>query len=135
VSFWTGREVRDTVKSHVNYLVADTKRWEQQAGQYLDGSPYVAAWVKNAGLGFGIPYEHDGQRHEYVPDFLVRLVGGRTGSSSLKRRVRSTRRRQEAAALRWVAAVNADRSFGYWGYQLAYQPADVPHFLAEAARM
>ena len=136
VSFWTGREVRDTVKSHVNYLVADTKRWEQQAGQYLDGSPYVAAWVKNAGLGFGIPYEHDGQRHEYVPDFLVRLVGGANRFLIIETKGYDPLADvKKAAALRWVAAVNADRSFGYWGYQLAYQPADVPHFLAEAARM
>ena len=28
VSFWTGSDVRDPVKSHINYLVVDTKRWE-----------------------------------------------------------------------------------------------------------
>ena len=134
VDFWTGKEVRDTVKCHVNYLVADTKRWEQQAAQYLDGSPYVAAWVKNAGLGFGIPYEHDSMRHEYVPDFLVRLEGegaryvivetkGYDPLADVKR----------AAAERWVRAVNADGAWGEWHYRLVYQPADVPFFLAELA--
>ena len=36
----------------------------------------AARWVSavNAeGLGFGIPYLNDGQMHDYVPDFLVRL--------------------------------------------------------------
>ena len=28
VSFWTSREVRDVVSSHVNLVVADTKQWE-----------------------------------------------------------------------------------------------------------
>ncbi|MFC1817236.1 BPTD_3080 family restriction endonuclease, partial [Thermodesulfobacteriota bacterium] len=28
VDFWTSREVREIVKSHLNYMVADTKKWE-----------------------------------------------------------------------------------------------------------
>jgi hypothetical protein len=31
--------------------------------------------VKNAGLGFAISYHHNGQPHDYVPDFIVRLAG------------------------------------------------------------
>jgi len=127
VDFWTGKDVRDTVKCHVNYLVADTKRWEQQAAQYLDGSQYVEAWVKNAGLGFGIPYEHDSMRHEYLPDFIVRMVG-RTD-----RFVDPLADVKRAAAERWVRAVNADGAWGEWHYRLVYQPADLPHFLAELA--
>jgi type III restriction enzyme len=132
VDFWTGKDVRDTVKSHVNYLVADTKRWEQQAAQYLDGSPYVTSWVKNAGLGFGIPYEHDSMRHEYLPDFIVRLVGEQVRHVIVETKgydpLADVKR---AAAERWVRAVNADGSWGEWHYRLVYQPADLPHFLAE----
>jgi type III restriction enzyme len=132
VDFWTGKDVRDTVRCHVNYMVADTKRWEQQAAQYLDSSPYVGAWVKNAGLGFGIPYEDNGMRHEYLPDFLVRLVGdtarhvivetkGHDPLADVKR----------AAAERWVGAVNADGQWGEWHYCLTYQPADLPQQLMD----
>jgi len=132
VDFWTGKDVRDTVKSHVNYLVADTKRWEQQAAQYLDGSHYVTSWVKNAGLGFGIPYEHDSMRHEYLPDFIVRLVGEQVRHVIVETKgydpLADVKR---AAAERWVRAVNADGRWGEWHYRLVYQPADLPHFLAE----
>ena len=31
------------------------------------------AIVKNAGLGFAIPYLHNGQPHDYMPDFIIRL--------------------------------------------------------------
>ncbi len=31
VDFWTSREVREVVKSHLNYVVADTNQWEQSA--------------------------------------------------------------------------------------------------------
>lgn len=39
-------------------LVADTTRWEQQAAHYVDSNARVAAWAKNAGLGFAIRYIH-----------------------------------------------------------------------------
>src|SRR5262249_32725306 len=81
----------------------------------LDHHPAVAAFVKNEGLEFSIPYFHDGQDHDYYPDFLVRLacapmchlileVKGFDPLGEVKR----------AAAERWVAAVNAEGSYGRW---------------------
>jgi len=61
------------VKSHLNYVVAYTKQWEQSAAYYLDKSNAVDAFMKNSGLGFAIPYLRNGQMHDYVPDFIVRL--------------------------------------------------------------
>ncbi len=69
------RDVCEVVKSHVNYVVADTKRWEQSAAYFLDTHASVIAFVKNAGLGLGIPYVFNGEQHEYVPDFIIRLAG------------------------------------------------------------
>ena len=34
VDFWTSREPREVIHSHVNYLVPDTQRWEQSAGLF-----------------------------------------------------------------------------------------------------
>ena len=67
VDFPTTRDVREVLKSHVNYVVADAKRWEQSAAYILDTHPEVEAFVKNAGLGFGIPYLDNGQKHEFQP--------------------------------------------------------------------
>ncbi len=39
-----------------------------------------------------------------------------------------------AAAHRWVDAVNAERSFGTWCYEVARDPNDVPNMITEAAR-
>ena len=58
VDLWTGREVREPAKSHLNYVVADTRKWEQSAAFYLDTHPNVIAFAKNSGLGFAIPYFH-----------------------------------------------------------------------------
>lgn len=76
MDFWTSREVREVTKSHLNYVVADTKQWEQSAAYCLDKSNAVEAFVKNSGLGFAIPYLHNGQMHDYVPDFIIRIKTG-----------------------------------------------------------
>jgi type III restriction enzyme len=51
-------------------------KWESSAAFHLEQHPRVAAFVKNDGLGFTIPYLSGGGQHEYVPDFLVRLDNG-----------------------------------------------------------
>src|SRR5205823_4629416 len=126
VDLWTSREVREPAKSHLNYIVADTRKWEQSAAFYLDTHPNVIAFVKNSGLGFAIPYFHNGQMHDYVPDFLVRLKGG--GPSHLILETKGFDPLEEVkrhAAERWVAAVNADGNFGRWSYALVRNPSEV----------
>jgi type III restriction enzyme len=110
----------------------DTSRWEQSASYYIDTHEKVAAFVKNQGLGFAIPYLHNGQAHDYVPDFLIRLVDGTNVILETKGHDELAEVK-EGAALRWVAAVNADGSFGRWAYKIAYNPNDVPRLLTQAS--
>ena len=130
VDFWTSREVREVVKSHLNYMVADTKQWEQSAAYFLDKNESVEAFVKNAGLGFAVPYLHNGQMHDYVPDFVVRLKSDSTRHLILETKgydpLEGVKR---AAAERWVSAVNADGTFGQWEYAIAKKVSDVPEIL------
>ena len=116
VDFWTSREPYSVKKSHLNAVVPDTKRWEQSAAWRLDQHDDVEAFVKNEGMGFGIPYLHNGEMHEYLPDFLLRLRGG---NHHLILEVKGYDERKEikrSAAQRWVNAVNADGKYGYWYY-------------------
>jgi hypothetical protein len=39
------------VHCHLNYVVADTRQWEQSAAFLIDSDPATDAFVKNAGLG------------------------------------------------------------------------------------
>jgi type III restriction enzyme len=133
VSFWTSRDVREVVKSHVNFMVADTKTWEQSVAYTLDKSDLVEAFVKNAGLGFAIPYLNNGQTHDYVPDFIARLKGEPPVTLILEvKGFDPLEQVKRAAAERWVAAVNAEGSFGRWGYAVAKQVSEVPLLLAGA---
>jgi type III restriction enzyme len=130
VDFWTSREVREVAKSHLNYVVADTKQWEQSAAYYLDKSNAVEAFVKNSGLGFAIPYLHNGQMHDYVPDFIIRLKADPVSYLILETKgydpLEDVKR---AAAERWVSAVNADGTYGKWRYAVAKNVSDVPDLL------
>jgi type III restriction enzyme len=119
VDFWTSRDVRDVVRSHVNYAVADTRRWEQSATYIIDTHPAVAAFVKNAGLGFAVPYLHNGQPHEFLPDFIIRLAGGDERYLILETKgFDPLEEIKRAAAVRWVKAVNADGRFGQWDFAM-----------------
>lgn len=128
VDFWTSKDVREVTRSHVNAVVADTRKWEQTAAYYLDTHPRVEAFVKNAGLGLGIPYFWNGEMHEYVPDFVVRLTGG----DHLILETKGFDDRKDAkvaAARRWCAAVNAHGVHGRWSYALVDAPEKVPGVL------
>ena len=126
VDFWTTREVREALKSHVNYIVADTRKWEQTAAYYIDTHPAVRAFVKNAGLGFAIPYLHNGQMHDYMPDFLIRLKAEVPRYLILETKgFDPLEEVKRAAAERWVAAVNADGTYDQWRYSVAKKVTDI----------
>ena len=135
VDFWTSRDVREVMKSQVNYVVADTKRWEQSAAYFLDTHADVTAFVKNAGLGLGIPYLHNGEQHEYVPDFVVRLKSAEERYLLLETKGYDPLKEiKKVSAERWCAAVNAHGGFGNWTYRVVDQPEKVSGVLSICAQ-
>ena len=136
VDFWTSRDVREVVKSHVNYVVADTKTWEESAAYLIDTNESVEAFVKERRLGIARSHTfYNGEAHDYVPDFIVRLktepplhliieVNGYDERAEVKAQ----------AAQQWVDAVNADRTYGRWSYAIAKKPADVKQIILDAPR-
>jgi type III restriction enzyme len=132
VDFWTSREVREVVKSHINYVVADTKTWEESAAYLIDTNEHVDAFVKNAGLGFAIPYFYNGEAHDYVPDFIVRLKTEPPLHLIIEVKGYDERAEVKAqAAQKWVDAVNADGAYGKWAYALARKPSEVKQLLQQ----
>jgi len=109
----TSREVYPTVKSHVNFVVADTESWEQIAAKTLEEMDEVQSYVKNAFLGFVVPYVNGETDREYYPDFIARC---KTGSGKLVNLIiEITGMNKDKAAKkwhvenRWLPAVNAVR--------------------------
>jgi type III restriction enzyme len=134
VDFWTRRPVREITRSHLNFVVADTAQWEQSAAYLIDTHPATAAFVKNAGLGFSIPYFHNGQNHEYEPDFIIRLKTDNSRDSYLILETKGfdpLESVKQAAATRWIDAVNASDLFGTWQYGLVKKMSDVWKILGD----
>lgn len=126
IDFWTSRNVREVIHSHLNYIVADTKQWEQSAAYVIDTHSSVAAFAKNSGLGFAIPYLHNGKMHDYIPDFIIRLKAASEHFLILETKgYDETAEIKVQAAWRWVNAVNADGRYGNWEYAVAKSPGEV----------
>ena len=74
-------------------------------------------------------YKWQGLRHEYRPDYLVRLRGndGRELKLILEIKGFETEqdRQKEAAAQRWVRAVNHHGEFGKWQFMVCHDPTTI----------
>jgi type III restriction enzyme len=114
----TSRKVYPTTKSHVNFVVADTDSWEQIAAKTLEELPQVVSYVKNAFLGFQIPYSDGEKDKQYFPDFIARcktpdgkminLIIEITGMA------REKANKKYYVMNRWLPAVNTVKDqFGY----------------------
>jgi type III restriction enzyme len=143
VDFLTSKEVRETIKSQVNYVVADTQEWEQGVAKRLEQMPEVLAYVKNHNLGFTIPYEYQGVGRHYTPDFIavidMSLRGGalppkqspvesgiaspsaRNDMNTLNLLIEVTGKKDDKKGLKvktaremWVPAVNNIEKYGKW---------------------
>ena len=135
VDFETRREPYPVTKSHVNAVVPDTAKWEQSAAYQIDRNKHVKSFVKNAGLGFAIPYLHNGgEHHEYIPDFIIQLTGPEPRYLILETKGYDPLREvKEQAAKRWVRAVNATEIFGQWEYAMVTDVAMVDELISRAA--
>ena len=135
VDFYTRREPYQVVKSHINAVVPDTKRLEQSAAFRIDKHPRVSAFVKNEGMGFGIPYLHNGETHDYMPDFLIRLQHDEDRYLILETKgFDPLKEVKQSAAERWVAAVNADGNYGRWHYRMAFKADEINGAIEEVAQ-
>jgi type III restriction enzyme len=84
---------------------------------YFRQSVYaIKAYARNEHLDFTIPYEWHGVRHEYRPDYLIRWRCEDANEVKVILEVKGFEteqdRQKEAAAKRWVRAVNHHGEFG-----------------------
>jgi len=129
VLFRTVRPCVGTTRSHVSHVVLDAPKWEHSVAYQLERMPEVIAYARNDHLDFTIPYEWQGRRHEYRPDYLIRwrCEDGSELNVILEVKGFETEqdRQKETAAGRWVRAVNRHGEFGRWAFALCKDPDDL----------
>lgn len=125
-------------KCHVSHVVADTGSWEQKLAQSLEDMPEVYSYVKNQNVGFTIPYTLNGQEHNYIPDFIVRIDDGHGPQDLLNLIIEITGERKkdkaakvETAQTLWIPAVNNHGGFGRWAFIEILDPWDAQNTIRE----
>ena len=134
VLFRTVRPCQGTGKSHVSHVVLDST-WENTVAYQLERFENVISYVRNDHLDFVIPYVFDGVRHPYTPDFLIRLKRQDGLEINIILEVKGYEdekdRAKEAAAKRWVKAVNNHPGFGRWVLVVCKDPRRLSQKLQE----
>jgi type III restriction enzyme len=124
VKFPTSKKARHAAqrRCHLNYCMYDGE-WEQQFCLLAEKHPSIIAYVKNYHMGFEVPYSHAGRQRQYVPDFILRVDGGRGENDPLSLIVETKGRRAEEdkdkkAAMDnfWVPGVNRLEEHGRWKF-------------------
>lgn len=134
VEFDTTQPVFKTApdKCHVSHVVGDTGTWEQKTAQSLEDMEEVVYYVKNHNLGFTIPYTINGEQHEYIPDFIVKINDGHGRNDLLNLIIEVSGRekkdkKEKCATARelWVPAINQHGGFGRWAFMETTDPWNV----------
>lgn len=127
--WYTGKACDHMKRSHINMCVFDS-RWEASEALELDRNENVRAWVKNDHLGFEISYSYRGIVHKFRPDYLVRLVTGKTLILEVKGQDDEQQRTKRQYLDEWVRAVNSHGGFGEWSADVSRHPKDVIEILS-----
>ena len=115
--WYTTRQAERTQRCQITHIVVDSG-WEKYAANAAEKHPDVAAWAKNDHLGFHILYLWNGTKRKYVPDFLVRYTSGKTLVLEIKGEDSAQDQAKRRALDQWVQAVNAQRGFGTWAWDV-----------------
>ncbi len=120
----------DPGKCPVNWAVCDLS-WEEEFCRVVEAEPSVGgvavegfaveAYVKNAGLGFEVPYRLAGEAHRYLPDFIVRVRDGAGEPVHIVVEVKGrpdekSKAKAETMRSQWVPGVNGLGTFGRWAF-------------------
>jgi len=136
VRFKTVKPVMGTQASHLNFVAADTKSWEQAAALQLEAlalEGVVVCYARNDHLELNIPYEFYGQPRVYEPDFIVRLRNGLQILLEVKGQPMAETEAKHEAAKRWVRAVGHWGQLGRWGFEVCWDPQQLGALLRPLA--
>ena len=123
VSFRTSKKQlwrTDPGKSHVNRAVCDGG-WEIGFCRLAEEDARVEAYVKNAGLGFEVPYRLAGESRRYLPDFIVRVADGDREPVHIVVEIKgrpdeASKTKSETMRAQWIPGVNNLGTLGAWAF-------------------
>lgn len=126
VDYVTVRGVVALTKSHLNAMVFRSKD-EKEAADKLEAWDWVECFSPNdTKINFKVPYDYGPEQHLYEPDFMIKLQGGVTVLLEIKGTGgeiygldKDKVNAKNAAAKKWVSAVNNHGRLGKWAFAIA----------------
>jgi len=143
VDFDTTRSVyaTDPSRCHISHIVADTDSWEQKMASALEEMDEVICYAKNYNLGFTIPYTINGEEHNFIPDFLVRVDDGNGRDNPVNLIVEVTGEHKKDKAIKvstartlWIPAINNYGGYGRWAFIEITDPWDAKNTIRATLR-
>jgi type III restriction enzyme len=85
----------------------------------------IDAYAKNDHLGFFIYYMWNGSKRKYIPDYLIRLASGKILLLEVKGQVTEQEEAKWSATRKLISAINSNKSFGHWEFEVITDTAEV----------
>jgi len=133
MTWYTSKPCEITEKSHISQVVFDST-WEASEAFELDRNKEVVSWAKNDHLGFVVNYVFRGVVHKFYPDFLTKLANGKMLILEVKGRDNQQNRTKREYLNEWVDAVNSDRRFGKWCWDVSFRTSDIQDIIAKHSK-
>ncbi len=127
-TWWTSKPCEPFDKSHINFVVADSK-WEFLEAKTINESGAVKSFVKNDHLNFVVYYNFQGVVRRYFPDFIIKLKNGKNLILETKGRDDEQNKTKRAYLDEWCRAVNQHGGFGIWNWAVSFEPNDLEQIL------
>lgn len=130
VSYSTVRPVIDLVKSYLNCAVYRSNP-ERDVIDIMEDIDCIECFSPNdRQIGLLIPYEYEGIRHDYEPDFFIRLSNGthlilESKGEGGRRHAPDQVLAKNAAARKWAAAVTNTARYGKWEFDICNDPREL----------
>ena len=130
-SWWTSKPCENFEKTHINFVVVDSK-WEYLEAKTINDSKYVKSFVKNDHLNFVIYYNYQGVVRRYFPDFICKLTNGEYLVIETKGQDDEQNKTKRAYLEEWCRAVNEHGGFGKWKWVVSFNPNDLEKLIKKS---
>ena len=110
----------DGRKCPINWVMLDSD-WEAEFCRVAESHPAVMAYAKNHNLGLEVPYQYQGEKRKYLPDFIVQVDDGQADPLNLIVEIKGYRGedakvKKETMDTYWVPGVNNLKRYGRWAF-------------------
>jgi type III restriction enzyme len=127
-TWYTSKKNEAYDKTHVSFIVGDSN-WEIIEARILQNSKLVKSFIKNDHLGLVIWYQWQGIPTRYFPDYLIKLNNGKYMILEVKGKDDAKQQEKRKALDLWIRAVNEDKGFGEWCWDVSFDPDDLSGIL------